>query len=112
MHIQGPQKSDADSGSILLCFPTSQTVPHRFIDIADAMGVKASGDDAPAGVISAIRDLSKDVGIPRNLKELGVKTEDFDVLAENALKDACGFTNPRPASKEEIIAMFRQAYEQ
>ena len=42
----------------------------------------------------------------------GVKPEDFDVLAENSLKDACGFTNPRPATHADIVALFRQAYEQ
>ena len=42
----------------------------------------------------------------------GVKPEDFDILAENSLKDACGFTNPRPATHADIVALFRQAYEQ
>lgn len=34
------------------------------------------------------------------------------MLAANALKDACGFTNPRPATHDEIVGLFRQAYEQ
>lgn len=41
-----------------------------------------------------------------------MKPADFDVLAANSLKDACGFTNPRPASHEDIVALFRKAYEQ
>ena len=43
------------------------------------------------------------------LMQLGVKANDFDVLASNALKDACGFTNPKQASHEEIVAIFRAA---
>ena len=35
--------------------------------------------------------------------------DDFNVLAENALKDACGFTNPKQASHAEIVAIFRAA---
>ena len=35
--------------------------------------------------------------------------DDFDVLADNALKDACGFTNPKQASHAEIVAIFRAA---
>ncbi|MFK3626937.1 L-threonine dehydrogenase, partial [Escherichia coli] len=31
------------------------------------------------------------------------------VLAANALKDACGLTNPIQATQEEIEAIFRQA---
>jgi alcohol dehydrogenase class IV len=29
-------------------------------------------------------------------------------LSENALKDACLVTNPRPASREDIAAIFRK----
>lgn len=92
----------------------AKEVPHLFIDIAEAMGVKTDGTpgDASAKVLAAIREMSKDVGIPRNLKELGVKPEDFDLLAENALKDACGFTNPRTATHADIVGLFKQAYEQ
>jgi alcohol dehydrogenase len=59
--------------------------------------------------IEAIVRLSKDVGIPSGLKELGVKEEDFPTLADNALKDACGFTNPRKATKEQIIQIYKNA---
>jgi alcohol dehydrogenase len=49
------------------------------------------------------------VKIPAGLEQLGVKADDFDILASNALKDACGFTNPKQASHEEIVAIFRAA---
>lgn len=62
-------------------------------------------------VIAAITKLAGIVGIPKSLKELGVKEEDFGVLADNALKDVCGLTNPVQASKEEIIEIFRAAYD-
>ncbi|PRW39303.1 alcohol dehydrogenase [Chlorella sorokiniana] len=92
----------------------AQAVPHLYIDMAEALGAGSGlpAERAVPAVLGAIRQLSADVGIPRNLKELGVKPEDFDVLAANSLKDACGFTNPRPASHEEIVGLFRQAYEQ
>ena len=60
----------------------------------------------------ACRKLSKDVDIPANLNTLGVKPEDYDILATNAMKDACGLTNPHQPSKEEVIALYQQAYEQ
>lgn len=91
----------------------AKQVPELFIDMAAAMGHPTTDKDAAvAAVLRSIRQLSADVGIPKNLKELGVKPEDFDVLAANALKDACGFTNPRPATHDEIVGLFRQAYEQ
>lgn len=87
---------------------------NRFRDIARAMGEKVDGlstDDAAVKAIRAIRRLSGQVGIPANLKELGVRREDFDILAENAMKDACAATNPRKATKEQIIDIFEKAYE-
>ncbi|MFM2324796.1 iron-containing alcohol dehydrogenase [Brachymonas denitrificans] len=60
--------------------------------------------------VAAIKKLADIVGIPKSLEELGVKREDFDVLAENALKDVCGFTNPVQASHAEIVGIFAEAY--
>lgn len=86
----------------------------RFKDIAVAMGENVEGlstHEAALKAIESIRTLSKEVGIPSNLKELGVKPEDFEIMAENAKKDACQATNPRKATKEQVIEIFRQAYE-
>jgi len=41
-----------------------------------------------------------------------VKVEDFPRLAENAMKDACGATNPHQPNKEEVIQLFQDAYDQ
>ena len=49
------------------------------------------------------------MNIPAGLRELNVKEEDIAVLATNALKDACGFTNPIQATHEEIVAIYRAA---
>ena len=87
---------------------------NRFRDIAEAMGEKVAGlstDEAAVRAIAAIRRLSKQVGIPADLKSLGVKPEDFAIMAENAKKDVCQLTNPRKATKEQVIELYRQAYE-
>jgi alcohol dehydrogenase len=86
--------------------------PERFADIAVAMGEKVEGlstIEAADMALEAIRRLSGDIGIPSGLKELGVKEEDMPILAENAMKDACGVTNPRKATKEEIIQIYKNA---
>ena len=62
-----------------------------------------------ADSISAIRELAGKVNIPTGLKALNVREEDIPVLAANALKDACGLTNPIQATQEEIEAIFRAA---
>ncbi|MDA0108473.1 L-threonine dehydrogenase [Vibrio mediterranei] len=90
----------------------AKVVPARLADVARAMGVDTNGmtdEQAANAGLDAIRQLSKDVNIPAGLEQLGVKRDDFDVLAENALKDACGFTNPKQASHEEIVAILDSA---
>ncbi|POZ62919.1 L-threonine dehydrogenase [Chromobacterium alticapitis] len=78
----------------------------RLGDVAIALGEKTRSAEA---AIAAIKRLSADVGIPAGLAQLGVKEADIPTLADNALKDACGLTNPRKASHEEICAIFRAA---
>jgi len=90
-------------------------VPELFIDIAHAMGFTEVGQDqdkAVGCVLTAVKDLNKRLGIPKNIKELGAKPEDFEALADNAMKDACGLTNPHQPTREEVIELFRLAYEQ
>ncbi len=87
--------------------------PQRFADIAQFMGEVTDGlsvMDAADLAISAMARLAKDVGIPSSLKEMGVKEEDFELMAENALKDGNAGSNPRKGKKEDIIALFRKAY--
>ena len=61
-------------------------------------------------VIEAIKALAAIVGIPKTLRELGVKEEDFKTLAENAMKDVCGLTNPVQPTLEEVIGIYAAAY--
>lgn len=87
---------------------------NRFRDIAKAMGEIIDGlstNEAADKGIAAIRRLSREVGIPRTLKELGVQPEDFELMAENALKDACALTSPRKYTKGEVVELYRRAYE-
>lgn len=86
--------------------------PERFADIAVAMGENIEGlsvIEAADLAMESIKRLSKEVGIPAGLKELGVKEEDLPTLADNALKDACGLTNPRIATKDDIIQIYKNA---
>lgn len=83
----------------------------RFADIAKAMGVDTTGlndiEAAEAG-IQAIEALSAKVGTAQKLADLGVKEEKMEFMAINALNDACSLTNPRKASTEEIINIFKK----
>lgn len=82
----------------------------RYKKIAIAMGVKGvdamTQEEYRNAAIAAVRKLSKDVGIPE--KNERIRKEDLDQLAEDALADACCPGNPREATKEQVIDMFRQ----
>jgi alcohol dehydrogenase len=84
----------------------------RFADIAVALDesiLNLSPIDAADVAIAAIRKLSKDVGIPAGLAELGVKEADFELMGTNAKKDACQLTNPRLATLPQVKAMYKAA---
>ena len=63
-------------------------------------------EEARKAAIDAVRQLSADVGIPADLKDI-VKPEDVQFLAESAYADACRPGNPRETSVEEIAALYR-----
>ena len=79
--------------------------------IAAAMGVKGtetmSQEEYRKAAIDAVRQLSKDVGIPEDLKDI-VKEADIPFLAESAYADACRPGNPRDTSVEEIAQLYRK----
>ena len=78
--------------------------------IAAAMGVKGTEnmtvEEYRAAAINAVKQLSLDVGIPADLKEI-VKPSDVQFLAESAYADACRPGNPRDTSVEEIIELYK-----
>lgn len=81
----------------------------KYRDIAKAMGVKGVDDmtldQARATAVDAVKQLSQDVGIPADLKDI-VKPEDVDFLAQSAYDDACRPGNPRDTSVEEIKQLY------
>lgn len=82
----------------------------KYRDIAKAMGVKGTEnmtqEEYRKAAVDAVRQLSKDVGIPENLKDI-VKPEDIDFLSKSAYADACRPGNPRDTSVEEIAELYR-----
>ncbi|HIR39140.1 MAG TPA: lactaldehyde reductase [Candidatus Coproplasma stercoripullorum] len=88
----------------------AEATGEKYRDIAKAMGVKGVDemtlDEARKAACDAVAQLSKDVGIPENLKGI-VKEEDIDFLAQSAMDDACRPGNPKDPTKEDIIALYK-----
>ena len=86
----------------------------RFAVIAETMDIPVDGMspfEAGEACVYGLKTFGRYLGIPQNLRSLGVNPADFEIMAENAMKDACAATNPRKATKEEIIAIFQKAYD-
>lgn len=81
----------------------------KYRNIAKAMGVEGVDDmtleEARKAAVDAVKKLSEDVGIPKDLKDI-VKPEDVDFLAQSAYDDACRPGNPRDTSVEEIKQLY------
>ena len=87
--------------------------PQRFADIAKYMGENIEGlsvREAADKAIEAIQQLSEDVNIPANLRDLGVKEEDFEKMAKLALEDGNAVSNPIQGKEQDIIDIFKAAY--
>ena len=86
-------------------------VPEKFIPIANVLGYDVKGksaEECAAFVVNEMKRLAKEVGIPETLSELGVNEVDFNLLAENAMKDICAPGNPVEFTKEQIIELYKK----
>ena len=83
----------------------------KYVDIAKACGVYKDGmtvDEAADAACEAIADLSRRVGIPEHLTELGITEKDIDALADQAIVDVCTPGNPREVTRDDIVALYKQ----
>lgn len=82
----------------------------KYKNIAVALGVKGTDnmtiEDYHNAAIETVKQLSVDVGIPTKCEK--ITEDDLDSLATDALKDACYPGNPKEATKEEVITLFRK----
>ncbi|MGP7732841.1 L-threonine dehydrogenase [Oceanimonas smirnovii] len=91
----------------------SRVAAVRLTEVAAALGEEVQGLSPEQGAdrcIAAIERLARQVGIPAGLRDLKVKEEDFAELASNAMKDACGLTNPVQPTHEEVVGIFKAAF--
>jgi lactaldehyde reductase len=86
----------------------------KYKEIARVMGVQGvdsmTQEEYRKAAIDAVKKLSEDVGIPKTLKEIGVKEEDLQALAESAMADACTPGNPRDTNVAEILEIYKSIY--
>ena len=89
----------------------AEATGEKYRDIAKAMGVEGaenmSQEEYRKAAVDAVKQLSKDVGIPTDLKDI-VKKEDIPFLAQSAYDDACRPGNPKETSVEDITKLYER----
>jgi alcohol dehydrogenase class IV len=78
----------------------------RLTDLARMAGAK---EQSARGFVVWLEELRAHIGIPRDLRAVGVKDEHLDRLVSIAVADACHPNNPRPVTEADFRALFRQA---
>ena len=83
----------------------------KYVDIAKAVGVYKEGmtkEEAAEAACNEIEALSRKVGIPQHLSDLGIYEKDIDALADQAFADVCTPGNPREVTRDDIVQLYRQ----
>ncbi len=95
---------------IVMKFNAPAALP-KYVDIAKALGVYKDGmtqQEAADAACTEIDNLSRLVGIPTHLSELGITEKDIDALADQAIVDVCTPGNPREVTRDDIVALYKQ----
>lgn len=90
-----------------------EVCPELFRNMGRAFGLNMdnlSDEEAIEKVVDAVSDLSKKLGIPQTLREVGIPEEMLPALANQAINDPCTPGNPREVTVEDIIAIYKEAY--
>lgn len=87
---------------------------HRYAELADCMGVSAQGTAAMAraqAMIDHIDALIHATGIPRRLRDVGVRASDLDMLADDAMQQQrLLVNNPREMTRSDVRAIYASAW--
>ena len=90
----------------------AQSCPEKMADLARAIHISVSGSPQQDKYLLAeeFKRLIKELGIKR-LSEQGVEKKDFDMLAEDVLREPVLAFNPRQGiTKEDILAILEKAF--
>ena len=76
-------------------------VAERLHDLAAQFG---GGD-----IVDLVRELNRRLGIAPRLRDYGVTEAVLPALADKAIQDGCHQLNPRPCTREDLLALYRAA---
>jgi alcohol dehydrogenase class IV len=86
-------------------------VAERYRDVAEVLGAETGGSGAAIGdsLAEHVSAVTRSLGLPQRLSEVGVPESGIPELVEGAMGDGCTLLNPREPSEEDFEELFRQA---
>ncbi len=94
-----------------------KTCSEKYLEIAGYLGVKTGGmsfEEGGKAAVEAIRRLQRELhevcGLPYRLRDLNLKEDLLEAIAQGAVDDGTSFYNPREVVKEELLALIQKAY--
>ncbi len=98
--------------AILLPYVMEYSLDHAvdvYSRIGRVMGSTATDDrQAAKDAVEIVKQMVKDIKLP-TLKDIGIKAEDIDRLAEMSEENGSTPSNPRPMTKKEYVELFNIA---
>lgn len=80
---------------------------HKFKKIAGTLELKEETGEA---VVKYLFDLNSAISIPHKLRDIGVKQEHIETLADLAIADFAHPNNPKPVSREDFRNLYSKAF--
>lgn len=83
----------------------------RMAEIAFALGVGKTQDDAAANAEAAIAKISQlveSVGLKATLSDYGIQQSNLDALAETTLADAVTINNPQKPTHQDVVSIMKK----
>lgn len=86
-------------------------IANRYRDVAELLGSEQGGSDAEVGDALAARvsELTRSLGLPQRLSEVGVPESGIPALVEGAIGDGCTLMNPVELTEDDFERLYRQA---
>lgn len=78
----------------------------KFRRIARALNLK---EETGAAVVKYLFELNSKINVPLHLRDIGVKSEHIETLADLAIADFAHPNNPKPVSRENFKSLYLQA---
>ncbi len=96
--------------------PELTQTAHKYAELSADLGM-ASGNtrQTALNLIRAMKRFGKNMKIPKTIREAGVKQKDFEkmlpVMVDAAFEDKCTLTNPRKCTKDDILKIYKAAFD-